>query len=152
MGRSTHSLLISYGLFCRNHCIDQAISFTFSIFLTFSPITKKNEICRLNKYYGQTEKHYILEGKSNAFSLHLCIYLSINLSIYLFIYISFHLYLSTYPSVYPSIHPCMFAQSMWLGKILEETIPWKTCSQNSRRAILTSSRAQESLDSLVFPL
>ena len=152
MGRSTHSLLISYALFCRNHCIDEAISFTFSIFLTFSPITKKPRSADLTNLMDQTEKHCILEGKSNAFSLHLCIYLSINLSIYLLIYLSFHLYLSTYPSVYPSIHPCMFAQSMWLGKILEETIPWKTCSQNSRRAILTSSRAQESLDSLVFPL
>ena len=117
MGRSTHSLLISYGLFCRNHCIDQAISFTFSIFLTFSRITK-NEI-----FMDQTEKRYILEGRSNAFSLHLCIYLSINLSIYLFIYLYFQLYLSTYPSVNASIHPCMFAHSMWPGKILEETIP-----------------------------
>ena len=132
MGRSTHSLLISsglhsllisYGLFCRNHCIDEAISFTFNIFLTFFTNHKKPRSADLTNIMDQTEKHYILEGKSNAFSLHLCIYLSINLSIYLFIYLSFHLYLSTYPSVYPSIHPCMFAQSMWLGKILEEAIP-----------------------------
>ena len=29
MGRSTHSPSISYGLFYKNHCLDQAISFTF---------------------------------------------------------------------------------------------------------------------------